>query len=188
MRWLVLTTFVPIALFFVVAAVFGLVPLILARFLAPCRPSRVKLQPYESGVETIGPTHIQFRTRYYLYALIFVIFDVEVMYLFPWGVAFNSLGLASLIKMVIFIAFLLVGLAYAWKKGALELGVGRVLTEVSPNMTSFPRPNTRLRSKADASDRARLPGSPAGRRSVPSPASPYRPSSRATRWSSRSTR
>ena len=99
---------------------FPIVPLILSSFIHPKNPNRVKLQPYESGVETIGPTHIQFRTRYYLYALIFVIFDVEVMYLFPWGVAFNSLGVASLVKMVIFIAFLLVGLAYAWKKGALS--------------------------------------------------------------------
>ena len=88
--------------------------------LGPKNPTPEKLAPYECGVETIGPTHIQFRTRYYLYALIFVIFDVEVMYLFPWGVAFGHLGVASLIKMVIFIAFLLVGLAYAWKKGALS--------------------------------------------------------------------
>ncbi len=115
-----LESYGPIALFFVVAAIFPAVPLVLAHFIAPHRPDRVKLSPYESGVETIGPTHVQFRTRYYLYALIFVIFDVEVMYLFPWGVAFGDLGLTSLIKMVIFIAFLLVGLAYAWKKGALS--------------------------------------------------------------------
>ena len=114
-----LESFGPVAIFLVVAIIFPIIPLILSSFIRPKRPNPVKLQPYESGVETIGPTHIQFRTRYYLYALIFVIFDVEVMYLFPWGVAFNSLGLASLIKMVIFIAFLLVGLAYAWKKGAL---------------------------------------------------------------------
>ena len=109
-----LESFGPVAIFLVVAVVFPIVPLILSSFIHPKNPNRVKLQPYESGVETIGPTHIQFRTRYYLYALIFVIFDVEVMYLFPWGVAFNSLGLASLIKMVIFIAFLLGALmAYA---------------------------------------------------------------------------
>jgi len=113
-------SFGPIAIFFLVAVVFSFIPIILARFLAPHKPNSVKLQPYESGMRTIGPTHIQFRTRYYLYALIFVIFDVEVLYLFPWGVAFNQLGLFSLIKMGIFIAFLLLGLAYAWKKGALE--------------------------------------------------------------------
>ena len=112
-------SFGPLAIFFIVAAIFPIVPLILGQFIAPKRPNSVKLQPYESGVETIGPTHVQFRTRYYLYALMFVIFDVEVMYLFPWGVAFGNLGLTSLIKMLIFLAFLIVGLAYAWKKGAL---------------------------------------------------------------------
>ena len=115
-----LSTFGPIALFFVVAAIFPAVPLILSRLIAPRRPDRVKLSPYESGVETIGPTHIQFRTRYYLYALIFVIFDVEAIFLFPWAVAFNKLGLFALIEMAIFIAFLLVAFAYAWRKRALE--------------------------------------------------------------------
>ena len=112
-------SFGPLAIFFIVAAIFPVVPLILGQFIAPKRPNSVKLQPYESGVETIGPTHVQFRNRYYLYALMFVIFDVEVMYLFALGVAFGNQGLTSLIKMVIFLAFLLVGLAYAWKKGAL---------------------------------------------------------------------
>lgn len=115
-----LDTFGPIALFAVVAAIFPVVPLVLARLLAPRRPDRVKLSPYESGVETIGPTHIQFRTRYYLYALVFVIFDVEAIFFFPWAVAFNQLGLFALVEMGIFVAFLLVAFAYAWRKRALE--------------------------------------------------------------------
>jgi NADH-quinone oxidoreductase subunit A len=115
-----LNTFGPVALFFIVAAVFPLVPLLLARFVAPRRPDRVKLSPYESGVETIGPTHVQFRTRFYLYALIFVIFDVEAVFLFPWAAAFNQLGLYALVEMAIFIAFLLVAFAYAWRKRALD--------------------------------------------------------------------
>jgi NADH-quinone oxidoreductase subunit A len=115
-----LSSYGPIALFMVVAAIFAVVPLVLNRLLAPHRPDRVKLSPYESGVETIGPTHIQFRTRFYLYALIFVIFDVEAIFLFPWAVAFNQLGLFALIEMGIFIGFLLVAFAYAWRKGALE--------------------------------------------------------------------
>jgi NADH-quinone oxidoreductase subunit A len=113
-------SFGPVAVFFVVAAIFPLVPLVLARFLAPHRPDRVKLSPYESGVETIGPTHVQFRTRYYLYALIFVIFDVEAIFLYPWAVAFDQLGLFALVEMTIFIAMLLVGYAYAWRKRALD--------------------------------------------------------------------
>jgi len=80
----------------------------------------VKLAPYESGVETIGPTHIQFRTRYYLYALVFVIFDVEALYLFPWAVAYRDLGLVALVEMAIFIGFLLAAFVYAWRKRALE--------------------------------------------------------------------
>ncbi len=119
-----LNTFGPIALFAVVAAIIPLVPLLLARSIAPHRPDRVKLSPYESGVETIGPTHIQFRTRYYLYALIFVIFDVEAIFLFPWAVSFNklyaSLGWLPLIEMGLFIAFLLVAFVYAWRKRALD--------------------------------------------------------------------
>ena len=119
-----LSTYGPIALFFVIAAIFPIVPLILARFIAPRRPDRVKLSPYESGVETIGPPHVQFRTRYYLYALIFVIFDVEAIFLFPWAVAYRdlltSLGWFPLIEMGIFIGFLLVAFAYAWRKRALE--------------------------------------------------------------------
>lgn len=115
-----LENFGPIALFAIAAAVFPVVPLLLARLLAPRRPNRVKLSPYESGVETIGPTHIQFRTRYYLYALVFVIFDVEAIFLFPWAVAFSNLGVIALIEMAIFIAFLLVAFIYAWRKRALE--------------------------------------------------------------------
>jgi len=115
-----LNSFGPIALFFVVAVIFPVVPLLLSRLIAPRRPNRVKLSPYESGVETIGPTHVQFRTRYYLYAIIFVIFDIEAIFLFPWAVAFEKLGLFALVEMTIFIAFLLVAFAYAWRKRALE--------------------------------------------------------------------
>ena len=115
-----LESFGPVAIFIVVAIIFPVVPLILGRFIAPRRPDAVKLQPYESGMKTIGPTNIQFRTRYYLYALIFVIFDVEAIYLFPWAVALDQLGLFALVEMAIFVGFLLVALAYAWRKRALE--------------------------------------------------------------------
>jgi NADH-quinone oxidoreductase subunit A len=115
-----LASYGPVALFVLVAAIFPVLPLLVGYFLAPRRPNAVKLQAYESGIKTIGPTHIQFRTRYYLLALIFVVFDVEAIFLFPWAVAFPELGLFALIEMAIFIAFLLVGFAYAWKKGALE--------------------------------------------------------------------
>ena len=116
-----LGTFGPVALFLVVAVIFPVVPLLLSRFLAPRRPpNKVKLEPYESGMETIGPTHVQFPIRYYLYALIFVIFDVEVIYLFPWALVYDKLPGIAAVEMGVFIFLLLVGLAYAWRKRAFE--------------------------------------------------------------------
>ena len=108
-----------VLLFVAVGVGFIFVHLVAGKLIRPSRPHAEKGTIYECGEPTIGSAWVQFDLRFYVVALLFVIFDVEVMYLFPWGVAFNSLGLASLIKMVIFIAFLLVGLAYAWKKGAL---------------------------------------------------------------------
>ena len=113
-------SFGPVLLFLIVAIIFGLVPLLLARLIQPRRPDAVKLSPYECGVETIGPTRIQFNARFYLYALIFAIFDVEAIFIFPWAVSYGGLGLFALIEMVIFIAILLLGFAYAWRKRALE--------------------------------------------------------------------
>lgn len=88
--------------------------------LSPRRKSPFKEDIYECGMETIGPTWVQFKTSYFLYALLFVIFDVETVYLYPWAVKFQSLGLFAFIEMIIFIFILVVGLWYAWKEGALE--------------------------------------------------------------------
>lgn len=108
-------------------AVFGLFALaipLLALFVSglvrPRRPSAIKTQTYECGLETRGPTWVQFHVRYYLFALLFVIFDVEVVYLFPWAVVYNQLGLFALVEAFLFVALLGVGLVYAWRKGALE--------------------------------------------------------------------
>ncbi|MEA2638969.1 MAG: NADH-quinone oxidoreductase subunit [Chloroflexota bacterium] len=116
------TSFGPIALAGVVAILFGLLPLVLSARFAPRRPDRVKNAPYECGVETIGPTQIQFDAKFYIFALIFVIFDVEAIFLFPWAVTFGQFGLFSLVEIIIFVALLLVGYAYAWRKRALEWG------------------------------------------------------------------
>ena len=113
-------SFAPVAIFLLVALIFPGVPLLLGYFLRPQRPNPVKLRTYESGVETIGPTHIQFRTRYYLYALVFVVFDVEAVFLFPWAATYGQLGLFALVEMAIFIGILLLGYWYAWRKRALE--------------------------------------------------------------------
>ncbi|HEY7064824.1 MAG TPA: NADH-quinone oxidoreductase subunit A [Chloroflexota bacterium] len=115
-----LDSFGPVLLFFGVAVVFAVLPLFIARLVKPHNPNSVKLEPYECGVETIGESHVQFNTRFYLYALIFAIFDVEAIFIFPWAVAYGGLGLFALLEMVIFILILLVGYAYAWRKRALE--------------------------------------------------------------------
>ena len=118
------TSFGPIVLAAVIATVFGLLPLIISALLVPRHPDRVKNAPYECGVETIGPTAIQFKNQFYLYALVFVIFDVEAIFLFPWAVALGGANLQFayflLAEMGVFIAFLLVAFAYAWRKRALD--------------------------------------------------------------------
>jgi NADH:ubiquinone oxidoreductase subunit 3 (subunit A) len=88
--------------------------------LAPRKPNAVKLSTYECGVETVGETWVQFKVQYYIYALIFVIFDIEAVFLFPWAVAYNQLQLYMVLEGVLFILILGGGLLYAWRKGALE--------------------------------------------------------------------
>jgi NADH-quinone oxidoreductase subunit A len=90
------------------------------RFLRPNNPTEEKQTTYESGMEPFGGSWVQFNVRYYLYALLFVVFDVETIFLYPWAVAYNHLGLFSLVEMFIFIILLLIGLIYAWKKKVLE--------------------------------------------------------------------
>ncbi|KPU46103.1 NAD(P)H-quinone oxidoreductase subunit 3 [Oxobacter pfennigii] len=99
---------------------FGFVILITNWLVRPRKPSHEKETTYECGLDTQGPTWVQFKINYFLYALLFVLFDVETVFLYPWAVAFNSVGLFALVEMCIFIAILALGLWYAWKKGALE--------------------------------------------------------------------
>ena len=114
------TSFGPIVLAAIIATAFGLLPLIISALLVPRRPDRVKNAPYVCGVETIGPTAVQFKNQFYLYAILFVIFDVEAVFLFPWAVTYRQLGVYALVEMGIFIGLLLIGYAYAWRKKALE--------------------------------------------------------------------
>ncbi len=102
--------------------VFPAMPLVIAHFLQPRRPNKVKQETYECGIETVGTAWVQFKVQYYLYALVFLVFDIEVVFLFPWAVAYNQLPLFAFVEMGIFIALLGVALAYAWRKGALEWG------------------------------------------------------------------
>ena len=109
-----------IGIFLLIATIFPLLPILLAKVVAPKKPSSIKNATYECGMETIGETWVQFRVQYYIFALIFVIFDIEAIFVFPWAVAFNKLGLFAFIEMIIFLAILAGGWAYAWRKGALE--------------------------------------------------------------------
>lgn len=109
-----------IAFFVVFALVFPVAILIFAQLVAPRKPSSIKKATYECGLESQGDSWIQFRIQYYLFALIFVIFDIETVFIFPWAVAFKRLGLFGFIEMLLFIGILAVGLLYAWKKKALE--------------------------------------------------------------------
>ena len=109
-----------IGFFLIFALMFPVLPLVLARFVAPKKPSQTKNATYECGLESEGDSWIQFRVQYYIYALIFVIFDIEIIYIYPWAVAYRKLGLFAFVEMTLFIAILAVGLIYAWKKKLLE--------------------------------------------------------------------
>jgi NADH:ubiquinone oxidoreductase subunit 3 (subunit A) len=96
------------------------VPIGLSRLIGPRKPNPVKDSAYECGVETVGDTWVQFKVQYYIFALVFVVFDVEAVFLFPWAVAYDRLQLYAVLEGVLFIAILAAGLVYAWRKGSLE--------------------------------------------------------------------
>lgn len=112
--------YVPIVMFMVVALAFGLVSLLAGWLVRPSRPYKAKLIPYESGSPLFQDARVQFPMRYYIIAMLFVIFDIEVVFMIPWAVAFRKLGIVGLVEMFVFLAILIVGFWYAWKKGALE--------------------------------------------------------------------
>ena len=115
-----LRAYAPIFLFILVAFGFAMVTLVISRLLAAHKPSQVKLEPYECGIEVDSDARDRYSVRYYLIAMLFVIFDVETVFMFPWAVMLDRLAIFGLIEMFLFIAILLVGYFYAWKKGALE--------------------------------------------------------------------
>ena len=112
--------YVPILVFIGIAVAFGLVSLLVGKIVRPSRPYRAKLAPYESGSPLFSDARIQFPMRYYVIAMLFVIFDIEIVFLFPWAVVYKRLGLLGLVEMMVFLGILIVGFWYAWKKGALE--------------------------------------------------------------------
>ena len=109
-----------IGVFFVIAMLLPGVAIFLAGLLAPKKPNEIKNSTYECGIETVGPAWVQFKAQYYIFALVFLVFDVETVMLFPWALAYNQLALFAVLEGAAFIAILLGGLLYAWRKGALE--------------------------------------------------------------------
>jgi len=99
---------------------FAAAPLVISAWVRPRKRSVLKENAYECGLESTGDSWVQFKVEYYIYALIFVIFDLEIIFLIPWAVAFQKLGLFAFIEMIIFLCILIGGLAWAWSKGVLE--------------------------------------------------------------------
>lgn len=109
-----------IAIFVVLSPIFPAMPIILNRLLGPHKPNPIKQQSYECGIETVGDTWVQFKVQYYIYALVFVVFDVEAVFLFPIAAAYDQLGLFAIGATALFIFLLADGLVYAWNRGVLE--------------------------------------------------------------------
>lgn len=114
-----LTDFGQVLIFMILALAFVAVAFIAARLIAPKIPSKGKYSTYECGEDTIGETWLRFNIRFYVVALIFIIFDVEIVFLFPWAVVFKELGLIAFIEMAIFLIILIIGFIYAYVKGDL---------------------------------------------------------------------
>jgi NADH-quinone oxidoreductase subunit A len=115
-----LVEYIPIAILFVVASAIAVLVIVLGSIVGPGRKSFRKQSPYESGMMPIGPGTRRMSIRYYLVAVLFILFDVEVIFFYPWAVNFRALGLFGFIEILVFVGILLVGYVYIWKKGALE--------------------------------------------------------------------
>ncbi|MBT8421145.1 MAG: NADH-quinone oxidoreductase subunit A [Gammaproteobacteria bacterium] len=115
-----LTSYLPVLIFILVGFGLGVVLISINNILAPHRPDEEKLSPYECGFEAFEDSRMKFDVRYYLVAILFIIFDLEIAFLFPWAVVLKQIGMIGFWAMVIFLGILVVGFIYEWKKGALE--------------------------------------------------------------------
>lgn len=115
-----LSEYLPILLFLVVSGVVGIALIAIGNLLGPKRPGAEKNAPYECGFEAFEDTRMRFDVRYYLIAILFIIFDLEIAFVFPWATVFGKLGLLGLLEMGMFLGLLVLGFVYVWKKGALE--------------------------------------------------------------------
>jgi len=117
---MVINNYIFVGLLLMLAVVFAVLPLVVERVIAPRKKTLAKGDAYECGVKTYGETWVRFRIQYYIYALMFVVFDIETVFLFPWAAAYAGLGPFALVEMIVFLLILLAGLVYAWAKGVLR--------------------------------------------------------------------
>ena len=115
-----LAEYLPTLLFLIVDLGIGIALIVVGNVLGPKRPSAEKLSPYECGFNAFEDARMQFDVRYYLIAILFIVFDLEIAFVFPWALVFRELGLFGLVEMGVFLALLVIGFVYVWKKGALE--------------------------------------------------------------------
>lgn len=115
-----LAHYFPVLMFIVVATFIGVALLVVGRILGPHRPYAEKLSPYECGFDAFDDSRMRFDIRYYLIAILFIMFDLEIAFLFPWAIANNAVGLVGFGTAMLFLAILVVGFVYEWKKGALD--------------------------------------------------------------------
>ncbi|MCX7270030.1 MAG: NADH-quinone oxidoreductase subunit A [Betaproteobacteria bacterium] len=115
-----LAQYLPVLLFILVGLLVGVAPQLIGALLGPHKPDAAKNSPYECGFEAFEDARMKFDVRYYLVAILFILFDLEIAFLFPWAVSLKEIGLTGFIAMMIFLAILVVGFVYEWKKGALD--------------------------------------------------------------------
>lgn len=115
-----LENYFPVLMFIFVGLAVGIGPIVTGALLGPHRPDSEKLSPYECGFEAFEDARMKFDVRYYLVAILFILFDLEIAFLFPWAIVLNEIGLFGFLSMMIFLAILVVGFIYEWMKGALE--------------------------------------------------------------------
>jgi NADH-quinone oxidoreductase subunit A len=115
-----LAEYFPVLLFIAVGLAVGVLPMLLGKLLGPNKPDPEKLSPYECGFEAFEDARMKFDVRYYLVAILFILFDLEIAFLFPWAAVINEIGLFGFLSMMLFLGILVVGFIYEWMKGALE--------------------------------------------------------------------
>ena len=114
------SAYLPVLVFLMVATAFGIGALLIGEIFRPKKPYSEKLMPYESGNAPVGGPHVRFSVKFYIIAMLFVVFDVEAVFLYPWAIVFDKLGVYAFAEMIIFIIILLIGYVYAWRREAFE--------------------------------------------------------------------